>query len=581
MSLGDITKINPLSFTNRKLKWLGDFDSFRRFVEDILNIKGEWKVPRGSCRQLKTQDITIRWYENRSVLLDGTMKDEYIGILKKIATISPDGECNLGVDDFVDIPPTHKPSLQNINYFMVSANLSIVELLDYDAFQSDFPISLNDVASISGSGLSTKETPVCVQGKLLDDVVKRLDVLSNEFEKYRAETTIVMNELVDACEIRNSQMRDKQLVQENDSLKKANRALESDLHKLESLLSETSSKLLAAESEKASLMAVIRLLNEDCANPVNVVEKKDRSQSAQLKNSWDMAQTRNGNHTASNEISLNNQYSCLSIEDDDKNETNVAAEQQLIDHNEILNIEDNDDQPCIKSKSNSNEPSSSNLHERSSQVERRVEKIDGKKKKNQRQKDLNSNNNEISQDKNVQPPDETNKGNKYRQKDRKTVVILGDSIVKYVQGRNLSTKVRSVVKSFPGARVDHMFHYMKPSLELKPDEIILHVGTNDLKNSSPDYIAQRIVDLGHSIVGESPTTKVTISSLTVRTDNNLLNDKAIQVNSYLSTYARQYDWPILSNSNITTSHLNASGLHLNIKGTNILSSNLSKHINIR
>ena len=59
----------------------------------------------------------------------------------------------------------------------------------------------------------------------------------------------------------------------------------------------------------------------------------------------------------------------------------------------------------------------------------------------------------------------------------------------------------------------------------------------------------------------------------------LLNDKVVQVNSYLNTYARQNGWSILSNSNITTSHLNASGLHLNFSGTNILSSNFSKHIN--
>ena len=102
---------------------------------------------------------------------------------------------------------------------------------------------------------------------------------------------------------------------------------------------------------------------------------------------------------------------------------------------------------------------------------------------------------------------------------------------------------------------------------------------NDLKYSSPEYVAERIADLGHSIVAESHTTKVRISSLTCRSDNILLNDKVVQVNSYLNTYARQNGWSILSNSNVTTSHLNASGLHLNISGTNILSSNFSKHIN--
>jgi hypothetical protein len=42
-----------------------------------------------------------------------------------------------------------------------------------------------------------------------------LNALSNEFEKYKSETTIVLNELVDGYEIRNSQVRDNQLAHLN------------------------------------------------------------------------------------------------------------------------------------------------------------------------------------------------------------------------------------------------------------------------------------------------------------------------------------------------------------------------------
>ncbi len=242
MSQGDITKINPLSFTNRKLKWLGDFDLFEKFVNDILNIKGEWKVPRGGCKQLKTKDITVRWYENRSVLLDGPMKDEYSDILQRIATISPNNISNLGVDDFADVSPTHMPSLSNINNFMVNTNMSNAELLDFDASQNDSAHFSTNNGATNGSEQTLKEIPLCVEGNALDDVMNRLNALSNEFEIYKSETTMVLNELVDGYEIRNSQVRDNQLAQENDLLKKANMALKSDVHKLECLLSETSSK---------------------------------------------------------------------------------------------------------------------------------------------------------------------------------------------------------------------------------------------------------------------------------------------------------------------------------------------------
>ena len=58
---------------------------------------------------------------------------------------------------------------------------------------------------------------------------------------------------------------------------------------------------------------------------------------------------------------------------------------------------------------------------------------------------------------------------------RRTVVVLGDSIVKYVQGRKLSRKVNTIIKSFSGARVEDMFHYVKPTVYQHPDEVIIHI----------------------------------------------------------------------------------------------------------
>ena len=164
MPLGVTNNINPLTF-NSKFKWQGDFDLLQQFVDEILDIKGERRVPRGGCKQLKTPDITMRWYESRSVLLDGTMKDECIDILQKIATISPESECNLGVDDFFDVTPTHKPSLQNINNFMVNASLSNSnsELSGLDASQNHPSISLNDNVTTNGNDHSSKDNKVCLE----------------------------------------------------------------------------------------------------------------------------------------------------------------------------------------------------------------------------------------------------------------------------------------------------------------------------------------------------------------------------------------------------------------------------------
>ena len=64
------------------------------------------------------------------------------------------------------------------------------------------------------------------------------------------------------------------------------------------------------------------------------------------------------------------------------------------------------------------------------------------------------------------------------------VVIAGDSLIKNVQGWRVSKgmKVKTVVRAFSGASVEDMFDYIKPSIKHHPEEIILHVGTNYLKN---------------------------------------------------------------------------------------------------
>ena len=78
-------------------------------------------------------------------------------------------------------------------------------------------------------------------------------------------------------------------------------------------------------------------------------------------------------------------------------------------------------------------------------------------------------------------------------------------------GRSTNDRVTS--KSFSGAKCKDMKHYIMPTLEKKPDEIILHVGTNDLKSSSAKTIVKDIVVLKDFVGKVSPFTKVTISEL--------------------------------------------------------------------
>ena len=161
-------------------------------------------------------------------------------------------------------------------------------------------------------------------------------------------------------------------------------------------------------------------------------------------------------------------------------------------------------------------------------------------------------------------------------KDKKSVVVLGDSMLKLLNGYEMSKRVNSdcnvYVKSFSGATTQCMEDYIKPSLRKNPNHFIIHVGTNDLAtDKTPEGIAEKIVNLATAV--KSETCDVSISSIILRTDNKQLNQKGVEVNAYLKDLCKEKNIYFINNSKrIKAQHLNQGRLHLNRKGSNILSS---------
>ena len=63
----------------------------------------------------------------------------------------------------------------------------------------------------------------------------------------------------------------------------------------------------------------------------------------------------------------------------------------------------------------------------------------------------------------------------------------------------MSRGKRVKVNSFSGANIEDMEDFLTPIMRRKPDEIILHVGTNNLQNDSPGMIANNILKLAQKI----------------------------------------------------------------------------------
>ena len=99
------------------------------------------------------------------------------------------------------------------------------------------------------------------------------------------------------------------------------------------------------------------------------------------------------------------------------------------------------------------------------------------------------------------------------------VFILGDSIVKHINGYDISRQIencRVYVKGFPGAKTECMKDYAQPTTRENPDHILIHVGTNDLPTRrQPDVIANDIIQLAL----KTNSCDVSISNIVTKTIN--------------------------------------------------------------
>ncbi|CAB3997723.1 Hypothetical predicted protein [Paramuricea clavata] len=104
-----------------------------------------------------------------------------------------------------------------------ASNLAGVEVLD---LQDSRSISLSDNDTTNGSFQACEESVSCDEESVIQNVIKRLDSLTRQFENHRTETSVVLNELVNIYENQKSQTATENLTKENRLLKEENKALQ-------------------------------------------------------------------------------------------------------------------------------------------------------------------------------------------------------------------------------------------------------------------------------------------------------------------------------------------------------------------
>ena len=125
-----------------------------------------------------------------------------------------------------------------------------------------------------------------------------------------------------------------------------------------------------------------------------------------------------------------------------------------------------------------------------------------------------------------------NNNEKRNNKNKTNVYILGDCMVKKLNGYLLTRKIRhkhlAKVRSFSRAKISCMTGRVRPALrDINPDHIVLHAGTKDLRTeNTASQIAKAIIDLATSLKNDG--NPVTVFGIVSRLDE--LNNKVNEVN---------------------------------------------------
>ena len=106
----------------------------------------------------------------------------------------------------------------------------------------------------------------------------------------------------------------------------------------------------------------------------------------------------------------------------------------------------------------------------------------------------------------------------YRKIKKKTVLIVGDSMLNRNEGRKPSKTRKIRAQPIPGGKIDDIKENLIDLLHEELHKVIIHVGTNNAMTDTPKEIFEKLISLKHQIESILPKCEVTISNLIMRTD---------------------------------------------------------------
>ena len=166
-----------------------------------------------------------------------------------------------------------------------------------------------------------------------------------------------------------------------------------------------------------------------------------------------------------------------------------------------------------------------------------------------------------------------NKSNsKKNNKGQIKMTVIGDSELRNLNGSNHTVKFIPD----PGARIAKM---KGKEIHSDTNVILIHAGTNDIKSTEPEALADEVLDTMMQIQEKHKKAQIVFSSIFRRKYNYQLNAKVSKTNEILKETLFLNGFDYIDNSNILFSNLaKDDGLHINEGGMRKFASNVNRLI---
>ena len=115
----------------------------------------------------------------------------------------------------------------------------------------------------------------------------------------------------------------------------------------------------------------------------------------------------------------------------------------------------------------------------------------------------------------------------HKKRNKKKVVVTGDSMLNGISEKGFSMSHKVIFENSPGGTSNTITEKLDQLLQQNPDDLIIHVETNDLKNHV------KLLKQVKQVSREAPSTNPAFSSIIVRKNKQKLDKSSSETKAHL------------------------------------------------